>query len=116
LIKEGDAICRAALLDREEEVVKYANENDIAIKNPSKGEREEAVTGALVPVLNREIEELDALGAPEGDEEQVEEIIASLEGAAGEIEAEPALAFEGEPLAESGELAKAYGFRVCGTG
>lgn len=113
-IKQGDRICEKANEQSETEAEEFAEENGFTLEKASKDQLEEAVAEVLVPNLNQQAEELDALGAPEGDEEQVEEIIVSLEDAAGEIEDEPKLVFAGEVLKEPSELASDYGFKVCG--
>lgn len=113
-IKQGDAICKEGNEQSEEEAEEFAEENDFTLEKASDEQLEEAVSEVLVPNLNRQAEELGALGAPEGDEERVEEIVASLEGAAEEIEDEPGIVFDGEVLEEPSELADDYGFEVCG--
>jgi hypothetical protein len=114
LIKQGDQICEKANEQSETEAEEFAEENDFTLEKASEEQIEEAVTEVLVPNLNGQAEDLEELGAPEGDEEQVEEIIVSLEGAADKIEDEPGLVFEGEVLKEPSKLAEAYGFEVCG--
>jgi hypothetical protein len=113
-IKQGDQICEEANEQSETEAEEFAEENDFKLEKASDEQLEEAVAEILVPSLNQQIEDLEALGAPEGDEEQVEEIIVSLEDAAGEIEDDPGIVFEGEVLKEPSELAEDYGFKVCG--
>jgi hypothetical protein len=113
-IKQGDRICEKANEQSETEAEEFAKENDFTLEKATDEQLEEAVSEVLVPNLNQQAEELDALGAPEGDEEQVEEIIVSLEDAAGEIEDEPGLVFEGEVLKEPSKLASDYGLKVCG--
>jgi hypothetical protein len=114
LIKQGDQICEKANEASETEAEEFAEENDFTLEKASEEQIEEAVSEVLVPNLNGQAEDLEALGAPEGDEEQVEEIIVSLEGAADKIEDDPSLVFEGEVLEEPSKLAEAYGFKVCG--
>jgi hypothetical protein len=113
-IKQGDAICKKGNDQSEKEAEEFAEENDFTLEKASKEQIEEAVAEVLVPNLEKQAEELDELGAPEGDEEQVEEIITSLEKAAGEIEDEPSAIFEGQVLKKPSELADDYGFKVCG--
>ena len=113
-IKQADAICDEANEQSETEAEEFAEENGFELEKASDEELEEAITEVLVPSLNQQAEDIEALGAPEGDEERVEEILTSLEGAASEIEDEPSRAFEGEPLEESSRLAEDYGFKVCG--
>jgi hypothetical protein len=113
-IKQGDAICKQGNDQSEKEAEEFAEENGFTLEKASDEQLEEAVAEVLVPNLGRQAEELDALGAPEGDEEQVEEIVVSLEDAAEEIEAEPRIVFDGKVLEGPSELAEDYGFKVCG--
>lgn len=113
-IKQGDAICKKANDQSEEEAEEFAEENDFTLESASDEQLEEAVAEVLVPNLKQQAEEINALGAPEGDEEQVEEITVSLEGAAEEIGDDPKIIFDEEVLEEPGELAEDYGFKVCG--
>lgn len=113
-IKQGDEICAEWEERSETEAQEFAEENDFDLEDPSKEELEEAVSEVLVPALNQQAEELSELGAPEGDEEQVEEIVTSLQEAADEVEEDPSRAFEGQPLDEASRLAADYGFEVCG--
>lgn len=113
-IKQGDAICEEANEQNETEAEEFAEDNGFTLEEATDEQLEEAITEVLVPSLNQQVEDIAALGAPQGDEEQVEKIVVSLEGGAGEIEDEPSRAFEGEPLKESSRLAKDYGFEVCG--
>lgn len=113
-IKQGDAICEEANQQNETEAEEFAEDNGFTLEKATDEQLEDAITEVLVPSLNQQAEDIAALGAPQGDEERVEKITASLEEGAGEIEDEPSLAFEGEPLKESSRLADDYGFKVCG--
>jgi hypothetical protein len=115
-IKQGDTICEKANEQNQSEAEEFAKENDFELEKASKEQLEEAVAAVLGPSLSQQAEEIDALGAPEGDEEKVEAIVVSLEDAAGEIEDEPSLVFEEKSLDEPSKLAKSYGFKVCGEG
>jgi len=113
-IEQGDEICSEATERSEEEAEEFAEENDFDLEKATKEELEEAISDVLVPSLNQQVEELAALGAPEGDEEQVEAIITSLEEATAEVEDDPSVVFEANALKEPSQLAEAYGFKVCG--
>ncbi|HEX5713101.1 MAG TPA: hypothetical protein VFX85_07290 [Solirubrobacterales bacterium] len=113
-IKQGDQICKQAEEDSESEAEEFAEENDFTLEKASEEQIEEAIDEVLVPALDRQAEEIQALGAPEGDEEQVEAIIVALEDASATVADDPSQAFEGEPLKEATELAEDYGFKVCG--
>jgi hypothetical protein len=113
-IKQGDAICKQGNDASEKEAEEFAEENDFDLEKASKEQLEEAVGEVLVPNLEQQVEELDALGAPKGDEDKVEAIIASLEEATGEIEDDPGIVFKGDVLKKPSKLADEYGFKVCG--
>lgn len=113
-IKQGDAICKESGDQSEKEAEEFAEENGFTLEKASTEQLEEAVAEVLVSTLRQQADEISALGAPEGDEEQVEEIITSLEGATDEIEDEPKLVFEEKVFDEPNELAQDYGFKVCG--
>jgi hypothetical protein len=113
-IKEADAICGDANEQSEKEAKEFAEDNDFELEKATEEELEGAIADVLVPSLNRQAEELAALGAPQGDEEQVEAITASLETAAAEIEDDPSLVFKPKVLQEPRQLAEEYGFKVCG--
>ncbi|HWC09415.1 MAG TPA: hypothetical protein VG458_10220 [Solirubrobacterales bacterium] len=113
-IKEADAICADADEQGQEEAEEFAKENDFSLEKPTDEQLEEAISAILVPSLNQQAEEISALGAPEGDEEQIEALTASLEDVAGEIEDDPGIVINGEALTEPSELAEDYGLKVCG--
>jgi hypothetical protein len=113
-IKQGDAICKKSNDESEKEAEEFAKDNDFSLEKASKEQLEEAVSAVLVPSLERQAEELDALGAPEGDEDEVEAIIVSLEDATAEVEDDPGVVFQGEVLKKPSKLAEDYGFKVCG--
>lgn len=113
-IKQGDAICADANEQGEKDAEEFAEDNDFQLEKATEAELEQAVADVLVPSLNRQAEEIGALEAPEGDEQQVEAIVASLEDAATAIEEDPGLAFEAEALKRPSQLAASYGFKVCG--
>lgn len=113
-IKQGDQICKEAEDGSEAEAEEFAEENGFTLEDASDEQLEEAVAEVLVPALDQQVEDLRALGAPEGDEEQVDEILAAVEGASAEVADDPSRAFEDEVLKEADELAKEYGFKVCG--
>lgn len=113
-IKEGDAICADANEQGEKEAEEFAEDNDFQLEKATEAELERAVADVLVPSLNRQAEELGALEAPEGDEQQIEAIVTSLEDAAAAIEEDPSRAFEAEALKKPSQLAARYGFKVCG--
>jgi hypothetical protein len=117
LIKQGDAICTAGNEAIEEEADEFAEENGIDTENPTTEQQEEVVAEVIAPAVAAQAEEIDALGAPSGDEEEIAAIVSGVEKAAEEVEDDPSLIVEEEgagPFTEANELATDYGFKVCG--
>ena len=113
-IERGDEICSKAEERSEPEAEEFAEENGFDLEKATNGELEEAIVEVLVPALNQQAEEIDALGAPEGDEEEIDAIVVALQDGAAEVEDDPSLVFEDEPLKEASQLARDYGFEACG--
>jgi maltose-binding protein MalE len=115
LIKQGDAICTKGNKSIETEANEFAKENNVNTKKPTKAQKEEVITEVVAPDVRKQGEEIAELGAPSGDEAEVEAIVAAVEGAADELEENPTLLFEGtNPLSKASKLAASYGFKVCG--
>ncbi len=113
-IEQGDAICEKAEKQAETEAEEFAEENGFDLEKATEEELEEAVAEVLVPALGQQAEEIDALAAPEGDEDKVEAIVVALEDGTADVEEDPSLVFEGKPLKEASQLATDYGFEACG--
>jgi hypothetical protein len=115
-IKQADAICEKGNKENEAEFEEFAEEKNLSEnKEPTKAQQEEAITDIVAPGVQKQIEEIDALGAPEGDEKQVEAIVTSVEEGVEEIEENPGSLIKGEnPLGKGSKLAKEYGLKACG--
>jgi hypothetical protein len=113
-IRKGDAICQVGNEASQTEIEKFAKENGFG-SEPSKAQFEEAVTEVLVPNLEQQADELDALVPPAEDKDQIDAIIASLRESISAIEKDPGT-LEGNVLAKPIQLENAYGFKVCGGG
>jgi len=115
LIKQGDAICTKGNKSIETEANEFAEENNVNTKKPTQAQKEEVITEVVAPGVRKQGEEIAELGAPSGDEPEVEAIVAAVEGGADELEEDPKLLIEGKnPLAKGSKLAASYGFKVCG--
>jgi hypothetical protein len=116
-VKEADAICRKADTELNEEIESYAKENGIPLgKEPTKAQQEEIYAAVVLPNVGRQGEEIDALTPPEGEEDEVGEIVDALAQGVEEGEADPAGLVEGKnPLEDASSKATAYGMKVCGS-
>jgi hypothetical protein len=116
-VKQGDAICKKGSEQIEDEANAFAKENNIDINKPTKGEQEEVISGVLGPALQKQADEISALGAPDGEEEKTVAIVEALESGAEELEDNPASLLERSgtgPLDKANALANKFGFKQCG--
>jgi hypothetical protein len=86
-------------------------------QNPSDADVTKFVTGTLIPQTESELSQIQALGAPAGDEDQVQAILAAAQQGLDKIKQDPSLALQqngGGAFTEANQLAQAYGLKVCG--
>jgi hypothetical protein len=117
LIKQGDAICKKGNEEIQAGFEQFGKENEISKgKEPNKAQSVEIVEQVIVPNLRTQSELIRSIGAPEGDAEQIEEMLDSLDAAVEEAEDDPEALFDAEddPFADANEKAQAYGFSECG--
>jgi hypothetical protein len=118
-IKQGDAICKEGNKEIQEGFKDYAEENDLPQdKAPSNDQGVEITETVILPNVKQQAEEISDLGAPEGEEKQVDELVTALEDAVAEGEEDPESLFKGstDPFGKVNRLADDFGFKVCGTG
>lgn len=115
-IKQADAICEKGDEETNKEVEEFVAENNLSEKKePTKAQQEELVSQVVAPNVQGQIEEIDALGTPEGDEAKIEAMVGAVEEGVEEIEADPTTLIEGKnPLGKGSKLAKEYGLKSCG--
>jgi hypothetical protein len=106
-VTQADKICADGNADLETEAEALGDE-------PSQEEIEAFATDTLVPNLQAQHDDLDALGAPEGDEDEVQAILDALQEGIDALESDPAaVTSSDDPLAEASELAGDYGLEEC---
>jgi hypothetical protein len=115
-LKKGNAICKEGNESINSEFEEFDKENNLSeTAEPPKEAQEEAVEQVLIPAINRQVEEVKALGTPEGDEGELAELISAEEGVVEEAEENPLLLFESTAKQkEANKLATDYGLTVCG--
>ena len=114
-IKQADAICEEGNESINVAVDEFAEEKGTTTQKMTKKQQEEFVEQVIAGDIRSQAEEIDALGAPDGDEGQIEAMVEAVEDGADEIEEEPKVLFgKANPLAEGTKLAKEYGLKVCG--
>jgi hypothetical protein len=104
-VEQANAICRAA-----------ERERDAASKAGAEEGLKEAdfVTEAVLPSIQSMTDELGGLGAPKGDEEQVEAIVTAFEEGIEKLEEEPSVQGASDAaFAKANRLAEGYGLSDC---
>jgi hypothetical protein len=113
-IAQADEICAAG----DDEIEAAAQDLGAS---PSQEEATQLVTDVALPSVQEQRDSIAALGAPEGDEDEVQAILASLDEAIAAVEADPASVLSSSsdpdnPFAEVDQLAQDYGLTDCGNG
>jgi hypothetical protein len=116
-LKQGNAICAKGEKELNEEFEKFAEEENLSEnKQPTKAQLTKATEEVFLPIIKEQVEGIRDLGAPSGEEEQVDEVVTAAEEALEKGEEDPAsLANEKEdPFADANKLANDYGLTKCG--
>jgi hypothetical protein len=108
-VKQGNAICDAGNKEIQagfEEVIPKG-------KQPTKAQISEAMETVLIPSVSKQVEEIDALGAPEGEEEAVEKFLTSAEEELEKGEEEPEALASDSSFDQTSKDAQAIGLTSC---
>jgi hypothetical protein len=111
-LREADRICFAS----ESQIEAAADDLVAGRGRPDPDEVERVAVSIVVPALESEVRAIRAIGAPAGDEREVEAILAATEDGIAAIEADPRGLLDGVPaeLRRAQRLAEAYGSNQCG--
>lgn len=115
-IAKADAICKRSN-ERMEAAFADAVKGE-TLKKVNQARSEELVGSVLVPNVSREVEELEKLAIPDGDDERVDAMIAALEEGVETAEDDPEVVATTSSDAIFGiasRIAKEYGLEICGS-
>lgn len=116
-LKKGNAICAKGNKEIEQGFEEFGKEHKFSKTNePTQAELEEAAEEVLIPNIRKELDGIRALGAPSGEEAEVEKILAAAEKGLKKGEEDPGVMIkEGEgPFKEANQLAREFGLTTCG--
>lgn len=115
-IKKTDAVCSAGNKRMEIAFAHFLEKNK-NIKKPSDADYEDLVGKVLVPNVSREIKEIRVFGAPDGDEDRVDDYLEALEEGIEVAERNPKVVVSSSEAVFGipSRLAKEYGLEVCGS-
>jgi hypothetical protein len=108
-IAKADAICQQG----NQEIEQAANEQfGKQGQEPSDEQIQQFTSETVVPSVQRQIDQIRDLGAPSGDEEQVNEILDTVQ--ADIDKAKSANSLSDDSFADGNALATQYGLKACG--
>jgi hypothetical protein len=108
-IAKADAICQQG----NQEIEQAANEQfGKQAQKPTDEQIQQFTTETAVPSVQSQIDQIRDLGAPSGDEDQVNEILDTVQ--ADIDKAKSATTLPDDPFADGNALATQYGLKVCG--
>lgn len=113
-ISQAQAFCQEQAKKTEKEVEDFSTEKNLRYrKSPPPEVFEEAAEEIFVPSIERQLDGLQALGTPAGEEQALEKIYAAAEKGLEEGEANPAALISGQALGKVRSLASQYGLDQC---
>jgi hypothetical protein len=115
-LKQGNAICAEGNKEIEEGFEEFEEENGLQNKQPTKAQLKEAIETIVLPAVSSQVEGIEQLGAPSGEEAKVEAITDAAGAALEKGEEDPAslTSEKADPFAGANELANEYGLVKCG--
>lgn len=119
-IAKADAICKKGNERMEDDLYRFLRKSRVngTLRKPSVEDNEKFIITVLTPNLRREIKEVKALGAPAGDEDRVDAIVAALEEGLETAEDKPETVAAGTSdivFGIASRLAGEYGLETCGS-
>lgn len=121
-VTRANAICTEGTKELDKAGPEYFG-GELGLKDnerPTAAQLAEFTQTKIVPGIQGQVDEIRALGAPEGDEEEVEALLDAAQQGADKLDANPELLAEDEqsgpdnPFKEANALAIDYGLKVCG--
>jgi hypothetical protein len=113
-VAKGNAVCVKGEKAQEAEFNAYVKKHGLENKKPSKAQEAELVETVLAPNIQSQIDGVKALGAPSGEEQQVNSAVELSQQTLEKIEANPELAFGQEnSFAAAGKQLHALGLKEC---
>jgi hypothetical protein len=112
-IKQADAICKKADDEQAKALEELANKKG-SLEKLSNAEQLDLAVELGLPPIQKEVDDLEELTPPSGDESKVGAFVESIEEATKRAEADPSLLSAGTgPYGKADQLGKSYGFKAC---
>jgi hypothetical protein len=108
-IAKADSICKQGSQE-----INQAASQQFGNQKPTEAQVQQFAKDNLVPQIQSEVDSIRALGAPSGDEDQVNKLLDTVQ--ADIDKAKAAATIENSSFADGNALANQYGLKVCGKG
>ena len=113
-VKQGNAVCVKGEKAQETEINAYVKKHGLENQEPTKAQQTEIVETVLAPNIQSQIDGVKALGAPSGEQQQVDSALELSQQTLEKIEANPELAFgKNNAFAAAGKQLHALGLKEC---
>jgi hypothetical protein len=117
-IKQADAICAKGNKQIQTEIQAYSKKVGLSGNTqPTNAQVTEIANTILVPSVQSQHDDIGALGAPSGQESQVNAILAAVQDGIDQAKKDPTTLLKSNDttFAKANQLAKDYGLTVCGS-
>lgn len=111
-IEQGDSICRQAVKERDD-ALRATSKGIGGESSSTEAELERFVAEVALPSIKTMTDELDDLGVPKKDEEQVEAIVEGFEDVVAKMESDPRNVLSAASFTDANERAESYGLMDC---
>lgn len=115
-LEKGNAICAKGNEEIGEIFGNFVKEHHLSEKKPPNSAEMEEVSKEALPIIHKQLNEIQALGLPEGAEAEAEEVFAAVEDGLEKVEENPSILAEekGEPFEKANKLSREIGLTKCG--
>jgi hypothetical protein len=110
-IAKADAFCQAGTAQ-----TNAAGTQQFGNQKPSQAQIQQFATTTIIPGIQSQVDKIKALGAPVGDEQQVNTLISTVQADLDKAKSDPSLVTQGNAFSDANKLAQQYGLKVCGKG
>jgi hypothetical protein len=118
-ITKADAICKKGNDQINSEINAYAKKVGLSGNTqPTDAQATEIANTILIPSVQSQHDDISDLGAPSGDQDQVDAILSAVQDGIDQAKSDPTglLQSNDTTFAKANQLAKDYGLTVCGQG
>jgi hypothetical protein len=111
------AISKADFVAQANQICKQGNDEIEAtgkqLGNLNEAQLEQFASDTIVPNIQKQVDGVKALGAPAGEEAQVDQLVSTVQGDIDELKADPSKITDDSLFAEANKQSRALGLNEC---